>query len=345
MDNIKWFKNAKYGLMVHFGLYSLLEGSYKGKKSKSYAEWIQSSLEIPVSETERLASIFNPIYFDAEEWVLFAKECGMEYIVITSKHHEGFALFKSEADSFNCYDSSPFKRDIIGELAGACKKHGLKLGLYYSQDLDWHEENGGGYKSEPVGCAGVSWDNSWDFPNKDKKDFNITFNNKILPQIKEIMTKYGDICLVWFDMPMTLTAEQSEQIYQTVKKCQPNCLVNSRLGNGKYDYVSLGDNEIPDTVSIIDGANVDYNDIEGFKPSPYGLYESACTLNDSWGYTSLDNNWKSAEQIYENKKKLNSLGINYLINIGPDHLGRFPLQATNILREVKRLEEQEYEAK
>lgn len=338
MDNVKWFKNAKYGLMVHFGLYSLLSGSYKGKKSRHYAEWIESALAIPNSEMEKLASIFNPIYFDAEEWVLFAKECGMEYIVLTSKHHEGFALFKSEADSFNCYDRSPFHRDIVGELAESCRKHGLKLGLYYSQDLDWHEYHGGGYLSDPSGCCGVSWDNSWDF--KGEKDFTICYEKKILPQIKEIMSKYGDIALVWFDVPMTISKEQSEEIYNVVKKYQPNCLVNSRLGNGKYDYVSLGDNEIPDKIDTSIG-EIDYNDICGFKPSPLGLYESACTLNDSWGFTTLDNNWKSAKQIYENKKRLNALGINYLINIGPDHLGRFPLQATEILREVKRLEDEE----
>ena len=338
MDNIKWFKEAGYGLMIHFGLYSLLGGAYKGQRSEHYAEWIQSACAIPNSETEKLAGAFNPIYFDAEEWVLFAKECGMEYIVITSKHHEGFALFKSEADSFNCYDASPFRRDIIKELSEACKKHGIKLGLYYSQDLDWHERHGGGYNSDPNTCAGVSWDNSWDFPNDGTKNFDIVYKKKMLPQIKEILTKYGEISLIWFDVPMTLNKEQSTEIYETVEKYQPSCLVNSRLGNGKYDYVSLGDNEIPEKMPETVNDDVDYNEIEGFKPSPYGLYESACTLNDSWGFCTWDNNWKSAESIYENKKKLNALGINYLINIGPDHLGRFPVQAIEILKKVRELE-------
>ena len=152
------------------------------------------------------------------------------------------------------------------------------------------------------------------------------------------MTGYGEISLVWFDVPMTLNAEQSEELYRLVKEYQPNCLINSRLGNGKYDFVSLGDNEIPDKI-IESDKEVDYNSIEGFKPSPYGLYESACTLNDSWGYNSWNNNWKSSEQIYENKRKLNEMGINYLINIGPDHLGRFPLEAQEILMGVKAIEE------
>ncbi len=338
MENIKWFKEAKYGLMLHFGLYSMLGGVYKGKRSDYYSEWIQSYCAIPNAEMEKMAKSFNPIYFDADEWARFACDCGMKYVVITTKHHDGFALFKSEADSYNCHDFSIFGRDIIKELSDACHRYGLKFGIYYSQDLDWHEKNGGGYLSEPVGCAGVSWDNSWDFPNKEEKNFEITYRNKILPQIEEIMTKYGEIALAWFDMPMTLTPEQSEEIYSLVKKHQPACLINSRLGNGKYDYVSLGDNEIPSEFSEANEAEIDYNSIEGFKPSPYGFYESACTLNDSWGYNTWNHNWKSASEIYENKKRLNALGINYLINIGPDHLGRFPVEAQEILRGARELE-------
>ncbi|MBQ9115417.1 MAG: alpha-L-fucosidase [Clostridia bacterium] len=339
MNNAEWFKQAKYGLMVHFGIYSMLEGSYRGKRGSSYAEWIEANKCIPNSEIERLAAQFNPIYFDAEEWVLFAKSCGMQYIVLTSKHHEGFALFRSEADKFNCYDACPlFRRDIVGELAEACRKLGLRLGLYYSQDLDWHEEHGGGYLSRHIPCAGVSWDNSWDWPDASKKDFGITYKRKILPQIKEILTKYGDICLIWFDVPMTVTEEQSAEIYRVVKELQPECLVSSRLGNGKYDYVSLGDNEIPEKMEIDPDKEVDYNSLGGFKPSPLGLYESACTLNHSWGFSALDHDYKSAAQIYENKKRLNAMGINYLINVGPDHLGRIPCQAQEILRGVAELE-------
>ena len=341
MEEIKWFKEAKYGLMLHFGLYSMLGGVYKGQRSDYYSEWIQSYCAIPNSEMEKIAKSFNPIYFDADEWARFAYECGMKYVVITTKHHDGFALFKSEADQYNCHDFSVFGRDIIKELSDACRRYGLKFGIYYSQDLDWHEKNGGGYLTEPVGCAGVSWDNSWDFPNKDEKNFEITYRNKILPQIEEIMTKYGEIALAWFDMPMTLTPEQSDEIYKLVKKHQPACLVNSRLGNGKYDYVSLGDNEIPSEFFEANEAEIDYNSIEGFKPSPYGFYESACTLNDSWGYNTWNHNWKSAQTIYENKKRLNALGINYLINIGPDHLGRFPVEAQEILRGAKELEKSE----
>lgn len=327
MDNKKWFKDAKYGLMIHWGLYSILAGEYNGRRwdsseangtKEDLSEWIMSRYQIPVAEYEKLTKAFNPIYFDAEEWVLTAKAAGMKYIVITAKHHEGFALFKSDVDKFNVVDSTPFGRDIIGELAQACKKHNLKLGLYYSQELDWHEPHGGGYTRLMDGrnCA---WTNCWDFPDNDKKDFSICFEKKTKPQVRELLTKYGDICLIWFDTPLVISAEQSKELYDLVKSLQSNCLVNSRIGNGMGDYTSGSDKKIPDE----------------YKQE---LFEAPCTLNDTWGYKSFDNNWKSAEQVAKNKKHLNERGINYLLNIGPDHLGRFPVPAINILKKAAELD-------
>ena len=332
MDAHKWFKEAKYGMMVHWGLYSLLGGEYKGEKVSSYAEWAQTYFRIPNAEYEKLATAFNPVYFNADEWVRFAKECGMKYIVVTSKHHEGFAMFKSRADKFNIVDATPFGRDVMAELAEACYKHDMKLGLYYSQDLDWHEKNGGGYLSNHIPNAGTTWDNSWDFPDAAHKDFTECFENKIMPQVEEILTGYGDLCLIWFDVPMTINESQSRRIYEAVKKYQPNCLINSRLGNGAYDYVSLGDNEIPDKLEDTTGKAVDMNSIGGFKPSPYGLYETAATLNDTWGFSYHDHNWKTPEFIRSTREKLNGMGINYLINVGPDPLGRITADAQRILR-------------
>lgn len=335
MDMRNWFKEAQYGMMVHWGLYSLLAGEWDGKRCGSYSEWIQSGLRIPGTEYEKLAAAFNPVYFHAEEWVKFAKECGMKYFVVTGKHHDGFAMYHSKVDKFNVVDATPFGRDVVGELAEACYKYDMKLGLYYSQDLDWHEEHGGGYLSGHIPCAGTAWCNDWDFPENDKKDFDICFRNKICPQVEEILRNYGELCLVWFDVPMTLKEEQSRQIFELVKKYQPNCLINSRLGNGTYDYVSLGDNEIPESVP----ENMAFhpsmmNNVNGFKPSPYGLYETAATMNDSWGYSAWDQNWKSPEQIVQIKKKLNGMGINYLLNVGPDGLGRIPAASMEILRQV-----------
>ena len=334
MDNRQWFKEAGYGMMVHWGLYSVLGGEYRGRIARPYAEWIQSQFAIPIEEYSRLAGVFNPIYFDADAWVRLAKECGMKYIVVTSKHHDGFAMYRSRVDRYNVVDATPFGRDVIGEIAEACQKHGLKLGLYYSQDLDWHEPHGGGYRSNHIPCCGVTWDNSWDFPDPEKKDYSICFENKIMPQIEEILTQYGELCLIWFDVPMTLSEAQSRRIFEAVKRWQPNCLINSRLGNGAYDYVSLGDNEIPDEMPTDDQLIDDPNAIDGFKRSPYGLYESAATLNDTWGFSAYDQNWKSPERVLAIRKQLKRLGINYLLNVGPDALGRIPAPSVDILRRV-----------
>ena len=331
-SSIDFFRAAGYGMMVHFGLYSLLGGEWKGRWKRDYAEWVQSRYAIPVAEYGRLAEAFNPVFFSADEWVQFARDCGMKYLVVTAKHHEGFALFRSKADAFNAADGTPFRRDLVAELAEACRRHGLKLGLYYSQDLDWHEPDGGGYKSRGVPCSGVSWDNSWDWPDVSKKDFSRCFERKILPQVEELLTQYGDLFLMWFDVPMTISPEQSLALADLVRRRQPGCLVNSRIGNGAFDYVSLGDNEIPYVPPDQMAPSTDMNDINGFKPSPHGLYESACTLNDTWGFSYRDHFWKSHDVIRSNRERLNALGINYLVNVGPDGLGRLPGPAMDILK-------------
>lgn len=332
MNNKEWFKQAGFGMMVHFGLYSLLGGEWKGKRTMDIAEWIQSDFRIPNAEYGQLAKIFNPICFNAEEWVNLAKEAGMQYMVVTSKHHEGFALFKSEWDSFNAVDGTPFGRDIIAELAEACYKHGLKFGLYYSQAIDWREPHGGGYskgRTHPdanlqrgtvagLENQGAAWCNDWDFPDNASKDYTKCFEGKIKTQLKEILTKYGDLCLIWCDTPIDISDAQSREIYDMIKHYQPNCLVNSRLGNGMGDYHSWGDNQIPNEYMAD------------------GLFETPATLNTSWGYKYFDANWKDAKRVLELKDHLNSRGINYLLNVGPDHLGRIPAPSIDILREVGR---------
>ena len=331
MKNFDWFKNAKYGLFIHFGLYSLLGGEYKGKKSGNYAEWIQSYLRISNEEMCEIAKSFNPKKFNAEEWVSFAKDCGFKYIILTTKHHEGFALFNSKVSDYNIMNT-PFKRDILKELTIACKKNDIKIGVYYSQDLDWHEKHGGGYSTEIVDCAGTSWTNDWDFDNS-KKDFNKYFTEKCIPQIKELMTNYGEISIAWFDVPCTISRSQSEEIYNLVKTYQPNCLINSRLGNGKYDYVSFGDNEIPSSIEQLKNINSKDNEINGVKYSKNGLYEVCQTLNQSWGYTQHPI-WKKLEDLKNNKNLCDRLGVNYLVNIGPDANGSFPKEARKMLQKL-----------
>jgi len=319
MNSREWFKQAKFGMMIHWGLYSLPAGEWRGERMEDIGEWCQQYFRIPNSEYHRLAEIFNPIYFDADEWVRLAKDAGMQYIVFTAKHHEGFAMYHSKVSKFNIVDATPFGRDVLGELADACRRHGLRLGLYYSQELDWSEPNGGGYTTGKTWCGGKAhWTNNWDFPDDAHKNFTQCFEDKIKPQVKEILTGYGDICLIWFDTPGVITPAQSDELYALVKKYQPDCLVNSRIGNGRGDYTSAGDNEIPDD---------DKGDM---------LFETPATLNDTWGYKAFDGNWKDATTVKRIKEHLNSRGINYLLNVGPDYLGRIPAPAIDILREVGR---------
>jgi alpha-L-fucosidase len=269
---------------------------------------------IPIKEYEQLATVFNPIYFDAEEWVKLAKEAGMEYIVFTAKHQEGFCMFKSDVDNYNVVDATPFGRDIVDELAKACRKYGIKLGLYYSQELDFHEEHGGGvhYIDPWLNCE---WANNWDFPDKEKKDLNIYLEKKAKPQLKELLTKYGDLLLIWCDDPCEITPKQSQEVYDWIKSFQPDCLVPSRVGNGLGDICSFEDNKLPE---------------ENWE----GLGEACVTMNDTWGYKGFDNNWKSVDKILEIKEKCNSRGVNLLLNVGPDALGRIPAPSVEILKEL-----------
>ena len=311
----EWFKSAQYGMMVHWGLYALLGGEWKGRRMPYIGEWAQEYFRIPNAEYQGLAKAFNPILFNADEWVQLVRDAGMKYLVVTSKHHDGFALFHSRVSKYNVVDATPFGRDVIGELAEACRKHGVKLGLYYSQDLDWSDPDGGGYRHGKTWCDNSAyWTNNWDFPDASAKDFTRYFERKSKPQVEEILTQYGDLCLIWFDVPFTISAEQSQELYDLVKKHQPGCLVNSRIGNGLGDYTSAGDNQIPD-------------DDKGTM-----LFETPATLNDTWGYKAFDQNWKSVERVVEIREHLRTRGANYLLNVGPDGLGRIPAPAEEILR-------------
>ena len=325
MTNREWFKQAKLGLFLHWGLYSVLGGQWKNDESiyNYHGEWIQNRLQLPIREYEPLVGAFNPIFFNAEEWVKLAKDAGMEYIVITSKHHEGFALFHSKVDPFNVVDATPFKRDIIREMAEACKKHGVRLGLYYSQYVDWHEEHAGGWRADKDG-PGKTWSNYWDFPTHDHKNYWIAWEKKLKHQLREILTEYGDIATLWCDTPYGKTEEESRIVYEYIKSVNPDVLVNTRVGNGYGDYTVMSDNEIPE---------------EYMQPDV--LAEAPITLNKTWGFKAIDQDWKSADEVLRIKKHLNDRGVNLLLNIGPDHLGRFPTGAVEVLRELARRRNEE----
>lgn len=294
----QWFKDAKFGLFIHWGLYALLAGEYNGKKNDRIAEWIMNDLDIPVEEYEKLASQFNPVEFDAERIVRKAKEWGMKYIVFTSKHHEGFAMWDSKCSDYNVVKATPYGRDIVRQFREACDKYDMKLGFYYSQAQDWHDPDGYIHRK----------DNS-------KKNYRAYLERKCFPQLRELLTEYGDVALIWFDTPMGTTKEESQEMVDLVKSLQPNCIVSGRIGNELGEYMTTGDNFIPRL--------------------PYeGDWEVPATLNDTWGFNKDDHNWKDPEEIIRLLVKINSRGGNYLLNIGPEASGHVPDESIRILDEV-----------
>ena len=300
---MEWFREAKFGLFIHWGIYSVPAGEWKGKPVSGIGEWIMNRAKIPVKEYEQLAAQFNPVKFNAEEWVKMAKDAGMKYIVITSKHHDGFAMYGSKVSKYNIVDATPFKRDPLKELAKACARHGIRFGFYYSQAQDWHEQNGAG--------------NTWDFGPDDKKDFDQYLRDKAEPQVKELLTGYGPVCLIWFDTPrMMKVGDRAQRFIDIVHTLQPACLIDGRLGSAG-DYRSMGDNQIPNEVVRED-------------------WEVPATLNNTWGYKKDDNNWKTPKDLTFKLIDIVSKGGNYLLNVGPTAEGIIPQPSRDNLRAVGR---------
>lgn len=309
---LEWFRNDKFGMFIHWGPYSQLAGEWNGRKVPvgKEAEWIMSLLKIPVNEYRELAHQLNPVKFNAQEWVRLAKSTGMKYIIITAKHHDGFAMYHSKVSPYNIVDWTSFKRDPIKELAEECAKEGIKFGVYYSHREDW--DNPGGY--------GNNWDydNDWGSDIYDPKKFNKYLGEKAIPQVKELLTNYGPISVVWFDRGM-FTKEQGLEFVKLAHDLQPAALINGRVGHYEKefigDYQSTGDNGMP----------------------PGGLdeyWETPQTLNGTWGYSQYDTLWKSSKEIVRRLAEVASKGGNYLLNIGPKGDGAIPDTTVSIFREV-----------
>jgi alpha-L-fucosidase len=315
-QRMAWWREARFGMFIHWGLYCVPAGTWKGQQMPEIGEWVMSKYRIPIAEYSKLTEQFNPVKFDADAWVRTVKNAGMRYMMITAKHHDGFAMFDSKCDPYNIVRATPFHRDVIGELSVACRKQGVKFCFYYSQDLDWHERDAGG--TAPGGdknVGGMSWGNDWDFPDHASKRFDRYLEKKVKPQLKELLTQYGPISAIWFDCPTTISRAQSEELYRMVRSLQPQCLMNSRLGNGLGDYGSEGDNCIPEQGSAAD-------------------WETPATLNDTWGYKSFDHNWKSPVTLIRNLIDIASKGGNYLLNVGPTSEGLIPQPSVERLGEV-----------
>ena len=296
-----WWKEAKFGMFIHWGIYSVPAGVYQDKPVKGIGEWIMNTAKIPVAEYQKYAPQFNPDRYNPEAWVKMAKDAGMKYIIITSKHHDGFAMFDSKVSTWDIMDASPYKKDILKPLVEACKKAGIKIGFYYSQAQDWTYPGGA--------VSGGAWDEA----QKGNVD---TYLDKVSsPQVKEILSNYGEPDILWWDTPQNMTPERAAK-FEAILKQHPNLITNNRLGGG-YN----GDTETP----------------EQFVPStgfPGRNWEACMTINDTWGFKSTDHDWKSAKTLIRNLTDVVSKGGNFLLNVGPDARGQIPSASIERLAEI-----------
>jgi alpha-L-fucosidase len=306
-----WWRDARFGMFIHWGIYSIPAGTWKGKPAPGAGEWIMNAGSIPVADYKGLAPQFNPTGFSAHQIVSLAKSAGMKYIVITSKHHDGFAMFDSKANSFNIAAATPFHRDPLRELADECRKLGIKLGFYYSQDQDWTAPGGGAIKTGDHQPPTNHWDKTQD------GDFDMYLQTKAIPQLKELLAGYGEFpAILWFDTPMKdMTPARAAEIVQLLNQ-HPNLIWNNRLG-GTYE----GDTETPEQGIPANGY-------------PGRDWETCMTINDTWGYKTDDVNFKSTELLLRNLIDIASHGGNYLLNVGPDSHGVVPRPEAERLRQM-----------
>lgn len=307
-DRAAWMDEAKFGLFIHWGLYSTL----------GRGEWVMSSEKIPVAEYAKLADRFNPVKFNAEEWAAIAKNARMKYITITAKHHDGFALFDSAVDDCNVVHGTPFKRDILRELKEACDKAGVKLGLYYSQAQDWHHP------------GGQAHDRIWD--PAQKGDFHEYLNTVSIPQIKEVLTQYKPTHL-WFDTPIQMKTPDAYAIAKVVRAIKPDTLMNSRLLYHGRETETLDKLQLDELADM--GVDfLSYRDRTIPENSLWKHWETCMTLNHSWGLRATDNRWKEPVEVIRQLVEVVSKGGAFLLNVGPTGEGEFPPESVAILSEV-----------
>jgi len=313
-ERAKWFTDARFGMFIHWGIYSGAEGFWKGEKLRNdnnYAEWIYYRNRIEKEEYLTLLDRFDWDEINPEEWVILAKKSGMKYVTLTAKHHDGFGLWDSKVSNYDLGNYTNPKRDIVKELAEACKKHGLKLGLYYSHWVDWEHEFGWDHNKEITGISPEQYDKYW--------------QEKVIPQMRELLTNYGEIGMIWFDMWIhhsrtVVTKEQLLQLKGLIRELQPNCLVNSRLGlsieeDPDIDFKTLGDNSL------------------GNKKEEFP-WQSPATVAHSWGFHATDNEWKSTTSLLKALINNVSLNGNLMLNIGPRANGDVPFEIEQRLLEM-----------
>jgi alpha-L-fucosidase len=307
-----WWREARFGLFIHWGLYAIPAGEWKGETN--HAEWILTTAQIPVKEYEKFAPRFNPVQFDPEKWVNAAKEAGMKYIVITSKHHDGFCLFDSKNTDYDVMDATPFKQDIMKELADECRKQGIKICWYHSI-MDWHHPD---YLPR----------RNWETRPAEGAEFD-RYVDYMKGQVKELLTNYGDIGVMWFDgeWEHTWTPERGVDLYGYVRSIAPDVIINNRVGKGRAGMAGTYD---PET------ASGDFGTPEQEIPAT-GLgydWETCMTMNDHWGYNKNDHNWKSPEDLVQKLVDIASKGGNFLLNVGPTAEGLFPQESMDRLKAI-----------
>ena len=318
-----WLRKARFGMFIHWGVYAVPAGYYHGKPVPEGGEWIMYHAKIPVAEYKASAGAFNPTDFDAAKIVAVAKAAGMKYIVITTKHHDGFAMFDSKASDFTIVRATPYKKDPIKALAEECRKQGIKLGFYYSHAQDW--TNGG--------ASGLSMtsETAYDAGMWDKAQFRLMddyLEETALHQITELLTNYGpDIpAVLWWDTPKNITRERAAKIERLVEKLRPGIIQNNRVCNQKDENgvkVFPGDIQTPEQ----------YIPPQGYP----GLdWETCMTMNDTWGFKKADNNWKSSKTLIQNLVETASKGGNLLLNVGPDSKGSIPEDSLQRLDDMGR---------
>jgi alpha-L-fucosidase len=313
-QRMQWWRAARFGMFIHWGVYSVPAGVWRGRQvQQNLGEWIMNCGRIPVLDYQNFTTQFDPTNFNAEQWVKLAKRAGMKYIVITAKHHDGFAMFHSQASAFNIYDATPWHRDPLAELAAACNREGIKLGFYYSQAQDWNHP-GGAAAGTGAGQPTVDNLNHWDVAQEGSMD---DFIDKVdVPQIRELLSNYGPIAEFWFDTPVGMNTERAEKILPLLK-LQPDMVVNNRLDARK----STGDFETPEQKIPATGI-------------PGKDWETCMTMNHTWGFRLADTNWKSAETLITNLVDIASKGGNYLLNVGPTSAGEIPEASVERLKSV-----------
>ena len=317
-ERMEWWRQARFGMFIHWGLYAVPAGEWKGEKISGIGEWIMERAKIPVSEYEQLAKQFNPVKFDAEEWVLIAKNAGMKYIVITSKHHDGFCLWDTKYTDYDVIDATPFKRDILAELAAECRKQGIRLCFYHSI-MDWHHPDA----QAPF------------YPNyNDTKKSNLNFDRYVeyylKGQLKELVQNYGPLGIMWFDGEWIKdwTREMGWDMFEYCLSLQPDTIVNNRVGNGRQGMRGL---------SKSDEFAGDYGTPEQEIPAtglPGVDWETCMTMNDTWGFKSYDHNWKSREDLIHKLVDIASKGGNFLLNVGPTAEGLIPAPSVERLAAI-----------